>query len=237
MRNVAPSQTLVRRARRVLEMAFLAVSTGVFFAILGLALYAVDSGSGVRGLLFWGGVVLGLIGLGLAVRAVTWRTENDLALTAGQRLSANLDDRYTWIRNISQRGLGYVDAVLIGPAGVLVLRIVDYKGKYLNEGGKWMKADKRGAWKPVLTNPTAQVVDDIRKLRHYFTENGLGEIPVFGAVVMFYDDPTAQLTIKDPVVLATHLSSLFTRLQRNYLAKERLETPTVNALVRLLYSE
>jgi hypothetical protein len=245
MRNVAPSRALVRRSRRLLEVAFIVVAVGIFLAIVGLALYAVpfmaargtvfqlfDLG---RGVLFVGGVVLGLTGLGLAVRAVTWKVENDLAKVTGEVLSPNLDERFIFIRNISKRSLGYIDAVLIGPPGLLVFRIVDYRGSFLNEAGKWLRRDKRGGWAPLLANPTQDTIDDMKSLQRFLNDNGFDEnLPIYGVVVFIDDDPAVKLTLKDPVLPATHLSSLHTRLQRNYLAKDRIDQDTVMTIFRLL---
>lgn len=247
MRNVAPSRALVRRSRRLLEIAFVVVAIGIFLAIVGLALYAVPltaSTSSTFGLynlgrtvLFIGGVFLGVVGVILAIRAFTWRTENDLALITGQYLEQYLDDQYTFIRNISKRSVGYIDAVLVGPPGVLIFRIVDYEGAFLNEAGRWLKADTKGEWRPMVTNPTKETVEDINSLREFLARNDLRDIPIFGVVVFLKDDPAVQLALKDPVVPATHLSSLHTRLQNNYLAKERIDEPVAIAIVQLLYDE
>lgn len=246
MRNVAPSRAIVRRSRRLFEAAFVLVSAGIFLAIAGLAFYVVPLTSSSstsytvfnvgRGALFVGGVVAGFSGLGLALRAVTQRTENDLALMTGNRLALHLDDRYTFVRNLSRRGLGYIDAVLVGPAGVLVFRVVDYEGAYLNEAGNWLKADRQGNWKPMwFSNPTKDVIDDIKRLREYLGLRGITDVPVFGVVVFTKDDPISVLTLKDPIIPATHLSSLFARLQKNYLAKDRMDPPLIESIVRLLY--
>ncbi|GAB4520433.1 MAG: hypothetical protein OHK0046_30690 [Anaerolineae bacterium] len=232
----------------MLEMAFLIVTAAIFITIVGVALFVVPLTSSssesfgifnfIRTVLFVGGLLLGLVGVGLAVRAFTYKMENDLALRVGQVLAVHLDDRYTFIRNISKRRLGYIDAALIGPAGVLVFRVVDFEGTFINEAGKWLKERRPGELVPTMTNPTQDVVDDIKNLRDYLAEHDLREVPIFGVVVLTNDDPVARLTLKDPVLPATHLSSLHTRLQRNYLAKQdRMGTPMIRAIVKLLYGE
>lgn len=248
MRNVAPSRVIVRRSRQLLQISFLLVTAGIFLAIFGLALYAVplaSSGSpsynalnAGRGVLFVGGIVAGVAGLALAIRAVTQRTENDLALITGQRLAVQLSDQYTFIRNISKRGLGYIDAVLVGPAGVLVFRIVDLEGSFLNEAGNWLKEGRPGDWKAMtFVNPTRDAIKDIKSLREFLGERDITDVPIFGVVVFTKDDPVAQLTLKEPAVQATHLSSLYGRLQATYLAKERMDQSMIDAIVDLLYEE
>jgi hypothetical protein len=248
MRNVVPANALARRSRRLLEIAAIAIPAGLFFGVVGLALFVVplvSSGNDVytlfaigRALLTGLGVILGLSGVGMIVRALTWKTENDLARQTGEALAPHLDDRYTFIRNVSKRKVGYIDAALVGPPGILVLRVVDYEGRLLNEAGRWLIANKKGEWKSFFANPTKEVIDDIKHLRAYLIAQNLpDDLPLFGVVVFVKDDPIAHLTIKDPVILATHLSSLPMRLQGNYLAKERIPPKAVAAVVRLLYGE
>lgn len=247
MRNVAPYRALVRRSRQLLAITFLVIAVAIFMAILGLALYqiplvseshnAYDFFNLGRGILFVGGVILGLIGIGMAIRAVTWKVDNDVAKLIGDVLAENLDKRYALIRNISRRKLGYIDAVLIGPSGVLVFRALSIKGKFLNEKAKWLKADQSDHWSPMRFNPSEDVIADIKNMKAYLESKGFEEAPIFGAVVFVHDDPIVHLTLKEPVVIATHLSSLYRRLQANYLAKERIDQKVVNQIFDQLYEE
>jgi hypothetical protein len=246
MRNVAPSRSLERRSRRLLEIAFVVVAAGIFTAVFGLAFYVVPLTSNssdsfglfnaFRGVLFVGGVLLGLSGIGLAVRALFMKTENPLAKPVGAELGQHLGEGFTFIRNISKRKLGYIDAALVGTPGVLIFRILDWDGSYLNERGNWLKANIQGEWKPLLTsNPTQDTIDDVQSLRTYLAKRDLPDIPIFGVVVFLNDDPVLRLTLKEPVVPATHLTSLYSRLQSNYLAKDRIDPKAVTAIIRLLW--
>jgi len=248
MRNLAPSRALVRRSRRLIEVAFVIVAAGIFLAVFGLALFAVPLTSETsnsfslynigRTALLWGGVLLGLVGLTLAARALTWKTENDVAYKIGEHLKQHLSDEYTFIRNISRRNLGYIDAVLVGPAGVLVFRTLDSTGRFLNERLNWLKANNRDEWKPMLSSPSQETIEDIKSLREYFAENDLKDMPIFGIVVFLHDDPKAHLILKEPVVPATHMSSLYRRLQSSFLAKEdRMSSADAAKIVKLLYRE
>lgn len=242
MRNLAPSRALVRRSRRLLEIAFVVVAMGIFLAIVGLALYVVpltaSSGTAFeifnagRGVLFVGGVLMGLSGIAMAIRAVTWKVENDLARTTGDILARHLDEHFTFIRNISRRSLGYIDAILVGKPGVLVFRIVDFEGAYFNERGKWLK-ESRGDWRPMRTNLTQEALDDIRSLKEYLEQRDIF-VPIFGVVVFINDPPFAQFELKDPVIPVAHLSQLHERLQRNYLARDRIEQGEADAIAKLI---
>ena len=245
LRNVAPAQALARRARRLIQLAFVTVSAGIFLAIVGLALYVVpltansssafalfDTG---RALFFYGGVILSLVGVGLAVRAVTWRRENEPARQTGRALAPHLDSRYIFIRNLSRRGLGYVDAVLVGPAGVLVFRTVDMQGTFLNEASKWLRRSRQG-WQPMrLTSPTEELIDDMRSMREYLARAELYDIPIFGVVVFTQEPPLARFQLRNPVMPVVHLSQLPARLREFYLNGERLNATTVQRIEAMLY--
>lgn len=247
MKNVAPSRALMRRSRQFVEIAFVLGAAGIFLATFGLALYAVpltSSGSDIFGLFdfgravaFFGGIALGIIALLLMARALTLKKENDVANIVGQNLEQYLGEAYTFIRNVSKRKVGYIDAVLVGPCGVLVFRTLDYKGKFMNEKAKWLKADKQGNWKPMFTSPTQDVLVDVKNVRAYLADRNLNDIPIFGVVVFTENDPEAHLILKEPVVPATHLSSLYNRLQKNFLAKERMGEAETSAIVNLLYDQ
>lgn len=247
MENVAPSNALARRSRQLLQVSFVVVTAGVFLTAIALALYAVRLAvpsnsvfpfyNFVRGLLFWVGVFIALGGLALGLRAYFTRVDNDLARVTGNYLSRyqELDNRYWFIRNVNKRDLGYIDAVLVGPPGALVFRILDNTGIYANEKANWLKQNASGEYVPARIDPTEEDVVDIKALREFLTRNGLGDVPVYGVVVFTRDEAQVQIAVKDPVVPVAHLPRLFDRLQDNYLAKERINQRLVDAVVNLLY--
>jgi hypothetical protein len=245
MRNIAPTRSLTRRARNFLQLAFFVVAFGAFMSVAGLFMTAIplvaNPSTGVynfvKNALFIFGIVVALVGVVLAVRAVTWRTENDLARIVGNALGAYLDERYTYIRNVSKMGVAYIDAVLVGVQGVLVFRIIDKNGVYLNEGDRWLRLNPRDRrWVPAGIDPTRQALADIRNLQTYLSQRGLPpDTPIFGVVVFIKDAPLVQITHKSPVLPSTQLSGLYAALQSNYLAKERISRGAADAIIRLLY--
>jgi hypothetical protein len=247
MRNIAPSRALSRRSNQLLTIAFVVAGIGVFIAVIGVALFVVPFAAPsnpsygtylfVRGLVLVLGIIVVLVAVGLAIRALTWKKDNDLALVTGRYLEQYLNDRYTLIRNISKREIGYVDAALVGPPGVLVFRILNQRGIYANEGPNWLKQNQKGEWIPAGINPTREAIADIRKMREFLAKHKMGEIPVYGVVVFLVEPPHAQLMAKEPTVPLTHLKSLNDNLQTNYLAKDRIDLNAVTAIVRLLFGE
>jgi hypothetical protein len=247
MQNVAPSGALARQSRQMLQLAFVIVAAGIFVAVVGLALYVVPLAvpsnaifpfyNFLRGLLLFLGIGGALAGLALAARAYFTRVDNDLARVTANFLTQypELDDRYWFIRNINKSGLGYIDAVLVGPPGVLVFRITDVRGKYFNEKGNWLQENAQGQLMPARNNPTRDDIVDINAVREYLTKNGLRDIPVYGVVVFSRYENTVQVMVKEPVVPVAHLPQLISTLQDNYLARERISQNTVDAVVDRLY--
>ena len=246
MRNIAPAQLINRQRLRFFQLAAVIVSAGIFLAMFGLALYALpsvfdDGGTlydvGRVGLMF-GGVILCIIGAGIGLWTATNfrpKKENKLAQIMGNALRHELSAEFTFIRGINQLGIGYVDAVLVGTPGVMVFRLLDWTGEFLNESSHWVKKNNQGHWLPTRTNPTREVVDDINALKAHFADEGLEDIPIYGMIVFVKENTQARISLKDPVVPATHLRTVYPRLNEHFLGKERIRPKTVKIIVDLLY--
>lgn len=245
MRNVSPAKALLRRSQLLLQFAFVFITGGIFLGVVGLALYAIPiTGNGQemnpilnlgRLMMLLGGGVLFLIGAGMVIRAITWKTDNDLAMITAKAIIEQIDDRYTFIRNINSRPIGYVDALLVGPGGVLVFRITDIVGKFLNERSKWLKR-ANNQWRINLTNPTQDALDDLKSVRDYLTRHELDDVPVYAIVVLTQPEDKARLMLKDPVLPVVHLDSLVGRLREGFLAKDRVtNTKQIDVVVKLFY--
>jgi len=245
MRNVAPTRKLSRRSRDFLMAAAVIFWLGAALSVLGLGLHAINlvvssnPGFGVYDLTRKAIASLGMgvmfVSCAMALRAVTWKTDNALARQVGEQLGACLDHRFVFIRNISKGTIGYVDAVLVSRHGVLVLRISNRRGVYFNEKGQWLMRKRKGKWKPMRWNPTREVVEDVMNIREYLEDYKLPGMPVYGVIVFTQDPPLAQLSLREPAVPVHHASQLVERLQDSYLARERLEAKTVQEIVNLLY--
>ncbi len=246
MQNVVPAQALSRRSRRWLYIAAGVALLAAFLIVVGVLLrflpLVVPSNPSYplyvtvyNGLLLGGGALLLAAAVG-AVRAVTWKQDNQLALSTGQALAAFLDERFILIRNVSKRAIGYVDAVLVGPPGVLVFRICEHRGVFYNEGNKWMIQQDQGRWKPLSWSPTDEVITDIRKIREFLMRHQIKAPQVFGVVVFVGEPPATVVTVQNPTVPVAHLDELHDRLLGNYLAlMDRHDAATVTRLAELLY--
>ncbi len=247
MHNVAPTLALARRARQMLILAFFAGALGLFLSVLALSMFVIrlaiegtaagDLYNFVRTVLLVIGVGIVLVGVGLALRAITWKTDNSLAIKTGERLAPYLDERFTFVRNVSKFGLGYIDAVLVGPPGALVFRIVDKTGHYLNEHGNWLVRDKQGGWSPAtMLNPTRDTTTDIDALRKFLAKRNLDAVPVFGVVVFTRSPNSVFVETRSPVVPVALLDNLLPVLQQQYLTQDRITAEQADAVVRKLYT-
>ncbi len=245
MRNVSPARALLRRSQLLLQLAFVFITGGIFLGVVGLALYAIPvTGAGQeinpivnlgRLLILLGGGVLFLIGAGMVIRAVTWKTDNDLAMMTAKVLIDHIDDRYTLIRNINGRPVGYVDALLLGPGGVLVFRTTDMVGKFLNERSKWLRRTNN-QWKISLSNPTQDALDDLKSVRDHLVHHKLEDMPVYGIVILTQPEDKIQVLLKDSVLPIVYLEDLVPRLYEGFLAKERVTNPkSIESAIKLFY--
>lgn len=246
MRNVVPEGALERRSRSFLLAGFIVLLFGALVAVIGMAMFVIalvvpsnpsyalyDTARKV--VVFVGGLVM-VIGFLMVGRALTWKRDNSTAEIAGNSLAGQLDDRYVFIRNVSKVALGYIDAVLIGPPGVLVFRVTNRTGVLFNEGGRWLQQRDKGQWGTMRWNPTQEAVDDVKRLREWLKTRGIPDAPVFGAVVFVNEAPAAQVTTKSPVVPAVYLSEVTDEFRNPFFAKQdRLAQPLVNQIATLLY--
>lgn len=244
MQNLNPKGSRTRRQVRLTTLAFVIAAFGVFAATISVILTTipvVNTQSSAYGLYTLGviaillfGVLLIVVGIGVAARALTLRPENDLARVAGDWLSHQLDARYAFIRNYNRPGVGYIDGILVGPPGALVLRILDTKGDLLNDGVNWVKRNRTGGYDVIRIDPTREAITDIRKLRDHLSKHHLGDVPVYGVVVFNQSDRDLRITAQQPTVPPTHLHRLLETLRADYFAAERIDAARVKVVVSLL---
>lgn len=245
MQNVAPTHRLNRRSRDFLIAAAVVFLFGAALAVAGIGLHVfslvVPFNRGfvvydlTRKTLLSIGFGISFVSMLMALRAVTWKTDNALAWQLGELLAQRLDGRFVYIRNISKRSLGYIDAALVSKHGVLVLRINKRKGQYFNESGDWLRRGRGGKWRPLRWNPTRDVIADAMKLKAYLSDFQLSTVPIFAAVVFTRDAPDVEFGLRDPAVPVVYAGALVDGLKDSYFAEDRLEAGTIQQVVNLLY--
>ena len=234
MQNLNPTRIVARRGRDVLIIGAVLLMVGLLSGGCGLVVLLVLSSTPIGMFFLILGLIILVVGIGFMVRGMTYRTENLPALAVAEVLARELDASYTLIRNVSRRNLGYIDAVLVGPPGALVFRIVDKPGIFLNEGSDWL--ERKGGQTFMLSrmSPTRECVTDIFALREYLARRGLSSVPVFGVVV--FTSPQTQLSARQPVVPIAELRTLTTVLRRDFLLEDRIDAKTVESTVAQIYT-
>ena len=245
MQNVAPTRRLSRRSRDMLVGAALVFLIGACAVVVGISLHilnlviASNPGAGfydfMRKALLSLGSGLIFVSFMMALRAITWKTDNQLARQVGEQLGAQLDRNFVFIRNISQRGIGTLDAALVSKHGLLILRVCGRKGRLHNEKAHWLRRGRKGQWIPMRWNPTAMALRDLRRMRAYLQGQGLEELPIFAAIVFIREAPLVELTLRDPSVPVAHSSQLVPALRDSYFARDRLDPATMQRVLNLLY--
>jgi len=234
MQNINPSRNIARRGRYYLFIGGVAFFGGAIAVTLGILFFFFPLWNtlvfdALRVLLIVAGVAALIAGIAIIIRGLTLQKDNLLAYAVGEALSQFLDNRYTYLRNVSKRGVGYIDAVLVGPPGALVFRIVDYKGTWINERSEWRVISAKGQLRSAGTNPTRECVRDVLALRKFLAKRGLSQVPVYALIV--FTSEFAKLSAEGPAVPICEIPTLFPILRRDYLADERIAPPTVRAAV------
>ncbi len=235
MQNLNPTRIIARRGRDMMLVGALLLMGGLVVSGIGFLIWIILS-STLFGVLF---VLLGLIGLlvgiGLVIRGLTYRKDNEVARVVGDLLSHELNERYVFIRNLSRGGLGYIDALLLGPAGALVFRVTDDPGIFLNEGSDWLERQNGRDFALSRKNFTRECVTDVSALRNYLARRGMSDIPVFGVVVFTND--RAEVQTRKPAVPVANMRTLMVVLRRDYLAvPERIIAEKVKSAVGAIYN-
>lgn len=86
-------------------------------------------------------------------------------------LQQHLDSRWTLFRNVVLPGnRSDIDGVLVGPAGVYVLEIKSYSGKFKNQGNQWWWRRYRPGWLQLSENPSRQATANAARLGEYLKQ-------------------------------------------------------------------
>ncbi len=95
-----------------------------------------------------------------------------------------LPDSYTAIANFVAPGTrqGDMDLLVLGPAGILVLEIKSYTGRYACDGDSWFSVAPDGARRPLRGSVSRQLKRAGKALRHYLVDCDVS-VPVHTAAV------------------------------------------------------
>lgn len=182
MRVIRPSSLAARGRRRTLVLALTMLAVGVLAAQLSL-LSPFTAATGALA----GAAAIGLgVGSAWLVRVVRPDRARDLSLALADLLAPAFDDAYTLVLapRLPVRDLARLDGILVGPAGVRVMSVRDWVGRYRVRGRTW-EFDARGrrGWIRCRTNPSVEVAGLTDGVARWAAATGLGDLPMRGAVV------------------------------------------------------
>lgn len=241
MKTVSTKRAITRQAYQFMIFGFGGAALGAFLLVLSALLsrlpLAAPNTAGASSVSFIvsvmqviGGIAV-LAGIIAFLRGVTFRRDNPLAEKVGRVLAPALSGDYTYVSSINSLRLGYIDAVLVGPPGVLVFRIIDRAGLFLHEGQNWLKPAADGRWLPAGFNASHECIVDMRAVKNLLTRKQLPTEAVFGIVIL---TGKAEITEKTPVLPGVSLDGMLERLRGGYMAKPRLDPAMASAIAHLL---
>ena len=184
----------VRQARRRAALAVAVGAAVIVMAAAGLTRLDVATPAAPRALAtpaaIGGGLLAALVGAAGASRA-TRRAVRYRAGAAGEDalarvLGEGLGDDYTLYRNLRPGVGGDLDAVLLGPAGLVVLEVKAYRGAFVLFGDRWYRAASPdgGDLTPWRGSPTLQARRNADRLALWLALRGLAATPLYPLVVL-----------------------------------------------------
>lgn len=195
MRVIRPARLYAGQRRRLIALA-----AGMILAGLAAGQLALMAPSAPLSGAMAGAAAIGLgVGAAWLVRAVRPSHARRLADRMASQLSAAFDDSYVLVLGprLPIRDAARLDGVLIGPAGVRVVTMRDWEGRYRVRGRVW-EFDARGkrGWIRCRTNPSFDAIALAHGVARWASEAELGELPVRGVVA--FPGPAARIVLEEP---------------------------------------
>ena len=185
-----------RHADRVMRIEGTLAVAGVGGGVLlwSQAAHLAGYGFGAAAFLSLGGIQSGVRAL-RAYNRYSRGTEGEDAVLHALR---GLPDAYTAIANFVAPGTrqGDLDLLVLGPAGVLVIEIKSYTGRYTCHGDSWFAIHMDGTRQPLRGSVSRQLKRGRKAVAHYLVDCDVS-VPVH-AVAVFR--PGVQLELTHPTV-------------------------------------
>ena len=130
--------------------------------------------------------------------AAYWAKGRDGENLLGAVLGRWLGDEYVLLRNVTppapNHAGGDIDAVLLGPLGVIVFEVKAWRGEFLARGHDWFyRRRPYDDWEPARANPTRQALRNVERVKRALQRAGLRSIPVRGVVAVASADMRVYL--------------------------------------------
>jgi hypothetical protein len=183
MRVIRPKALSATARRRPMLLAVSMLVTGVLAIELTLLVSATTTGAAIGA-----GTAALALGIGVAWLVRILRPSRSRQLTGAMTalLGDTFDDSYALIvaPRLAIRDAGRLDGILVGPAGVRVLTVRDWVGRYRVRGRIWeFDTHGRKGWIRCRTNPSWDANSMCDGVVRWAREAGLPDMPIRAAVV------------------------------------------------------
>lgn len=195
MRVIRPARLHPTVRRRSLLLALTMIAAGVLASQLTLVSPSAPASGALAG-----AAAIGL-GLGAAwlVRAIRPTRSHRLSDRVVDMLGATFDDSYTLVLapRLPVRDVARLDGILVGPAGIRVLTVRDWEGRYRVRGRVW-EFDARGrrGWIRCRTNPSFDAIALSNGVSRWAASLQAGDLPIRPSII--FPDPRSRITLEEP---------------------------------------
>jgi hypothetical protein len=183
MRVIRPEALSGTARRRPMLLALSMLSAGA----LALELTVIAPPGSTTGAAVGAGAAAIGLGIGAAWLVRLLRPDRSRKVTdslAGL-LGPTFDDSYALVLapRLAVRDAARLDGILVGPAGVRVLTVRDWEGRYRVRGRIWEFDAKRRGWVRCRTNPSYDAIALSDGVARWARDAGLPELPIRPAIV------------------------------------------------------
>jgi hypothetical protein len=196
MRVIRPTALSASARRRPMLLAASMLVTGVLAMELTLMASTTTAGAAL-------GAATSAIALGIGaawlVRILRPNRSRQLTGAMTALLEETFDDSYALIvaPRLAVRDAARLDGILVGPAGVRVLTVRDWVGRYRVRGRVWeFDTHGRKGWIRCRTNPSWDVNTMCDGVVRWAREAGLPDMPIHPAVI--FPRRHSQIVLEEP---------------------------------------
>jgi hypothetical protein len=196
MRVIRPNALSASARRRPMLLAISMVVAGVLAMELTLIASTTTLGAAI-------GASTAAIGIGIGaawlVRILRPNRSRQLTSAMANLLGDTFDDSYALViaPRLAVRDAGRLDGILVGPAGVRVITVRDWVGRYRVRGRVWeFDTHGRKGWIRCRTNPSWDASSLCEGVTRWARDVGLPDMPIRPAVV--FPRPHSQIVLEEP---------------------------------------
>lgn len=142
-----------------------------------------------------------------------------------------MDGNWTLFRNVNLPGRKKtdLDLVLVGPPGVWVFEVKNYRGEYRNIGARWEHRQGK-KWKLLKSSPSQQALNGAVRLSSFLKADGIN---TFVNPVVVWASKEGQISVENPQVAVWTYERLADELG-NIWQKKKLSQTELETIVRKL---